>query len=194
MTEAISKNDLRDAALIDPFQIGAGGEKPKRLIPFLNRPQHHLTEQEINDLAKIDQGKIGLEDIKEYAADHLFYYEHEGKVRRNPMREKDFREAKKVFKWLKEEKYHEAAAFFLSKAREEWRGVESNKGNGEISWRVMEMEEVATVPQEVVLQGDSAINNFIKQKDLGFTLRMASKTPAVYLRQASVLARIIIDK
>lgn len=70
--------------------------------------------------------------------------------------------------------------------------MENNRDNGnEVRWRVLEMEEVQTVPWSVTRQGDDAIQQFFQQQNLGLTLRMASTTSAMYLRQASALARII---
>ena len=193
MTEAISHNDLKDAALIDPSQIGAGGEKPKKPIPFLHRAGYNLTEQEVGDLAKINPGKINLDDVKEYATNHVLYYESMGRVRLNPMREKDFREAKMVNSWLNKNRYREAAAFFLQKARKAWSGIGSGAtvDRDESTWRIYEPEDVQTIPPNVVRQGDTAIKQFLTQKSLGLTLRMANPNSATYLRQASVLARII---
>ncbi len=192
MTEKSSATDLKNAALVDPFQIGrevtAASKKLKIPLPFAKRS---LTENETSDLLKIDPGTVTIDDIKEYATSHIIYYESMGRVRLKPFQEKDFKEAKTLNSWLSKGEYPQAAAFFLQKAKDEWRGTENATDFGEQRTRIFEMEDVATIPWSVTRQGDTAIKQFLDQQNLGMTLRMAGRDSAMYLRQAAVLAGII---
>lgn len=197
MTEIVKNMDLRDAVSVDPFQIGEEGAllrgKSKYLLPFSKKT---LTQREICDLININPGKVTLNDIREYATNSVKYYESMGRVRLKPEVKEDFRKAKALNSWLDKEEYDRVAHFFLQQARSEWH--KGNKGKREesdyLTWRILETENVIKVPQRVQMQGDAAIHQFFNQQELGIALKMAKRNSATYLRQASVLARIIIKK
>lgn len=87
MTETLARNDLQDASFVNPFEIGrkvgvidshkkaSVPEKLKRLLPFSDSIKQNITENEIEDLLKIDPGEVSLDDIREYATSHVIYYE-----------------------------------------------------------------------------------------------------------------------
>lgn len=202
MAETFSETGRINAADVNPFNIGGGDllTKGVEYSPNLRKKEKislsprrkGLTKEEIEDLRKIDPNGISLKDVKEFAIAHLKYYTSMGRVNFQGPHKRNFNESKAVVSWLANEKYSQLASFFLQKARSEWRGMGYYpEEKDEVIWKVMEADEIATTPKEIIFRGDSAIQEFHRQQGHGLVLRMASRRPETYLRQASVLARII---
>ena len=190
MTEQIGQNELWDPKLVDPFKIGGDvAPQPRRLRNPFSKPK--LTESEHRDLKKIDSGNLTLEDIEMYAADHLKYFTSWGKVRFEGSLKKEFEEAKMLAAWLDEEKYEQAIIYFLKKARAEWCGPEGNTGEDERPMQIVQGRDAASVPDEVIVQGETKIREFVAAIGNNLRLRLAGTSSAMYLKQAAVLARLL---
>ena len=190
MTEQIGQNELWDPKLVDPFKIGGDvAPQPRRLRNPFSKPK--LTESEHRDLKKIDSGNLTLEDIEMYAADHLKYFTSWGKARFEGSLKKEFEEAKMLAAWLDEEKYEQAIIYFLKKARAEWCGPEGNTGEDERPMQIVQGRDAASVPDEVIVQGETKTREFVAAIGNNLRLRLAGTSSAMYLKQAAVLARLL---
>lgn len=206
MPELPGSSDFVESTSVNPFEIGKrAGEvvvptkvttrdKLRKIFGFAKSKEKELKDNELTDLLKIDPGKVTLDDINEYVAGSIAYFESWGEVRFKPSQQQKFDEARELKLRLDARDYKTAAAFFLRKARENWDSTKYTRGDDEMTWRIIGSNDAVNVPQEVIMQGDTAIKNFHNKEGHGLSLRMAAETSSMYLRQAAVLARAIKEQ
>ena len=194
MQETLTPIGLLDSNTVNPHDIGVRPtsgksmrfEKLRNIIfdPVLN-------QAELEDLRKIDTGDLTLERIQLYAINHVRFFESYGRVRFNTSLQVEYDEAKKLVTWLEQKKYSQASAFFLAQAKKWWRGSESMRGNDDYIFKFFDGEDVAKTPESVLLQGDSAVERYRDEHVNSQDFRLASSAPAMQLKQAAVLARLL---
>ncbi len=193
MQETLTPIGLLDARTVNPHDIGARptsgtSMRFERLRKIIFDPV--LSPAELEDLRKIDVGDLTLERIQLYAINHVRFFASYGKVRFNKTLQVEYDEAKQLVTWLEQKKHSQASAFFLAQAKKWWRGAASMRGDDYI-FKFFDGEDVAKTPEHVLLQGDSAVERYRDEHVNSEDYRLASSSPAMYLKQAAVLARLI---
>lgn len=196
MNESLQPTVLKDARQVNPFEIGSSevDVKPTRWWQRVSR-KPSLSAAERRDLLCIDTGDLSLERIKQYALDHAHYFEDGGMARYKGALALECQEAIKVRDWLRDDAHDRVAVYFLQRAKEQWtnRGAQQS-GREERSIRLISGVAAALVPDGIIAQGDSAINEYLATQPTTRRLVFANDTTQMYLKQAAVLARIVVQQ